>query len=281
MGRARRGGQDRDPGPPGRDSPDEGCYHGITGLQVKRTVAKLKGNAGRIPVAVYLERSILYRPATGRPTPLQDQRDGPPCPNPDCPYAYVVAVPHRTLAGAMHAGAAHAQPSGSVARHFVGLSLLEAVTVDASGLPELAEARLRSNDPIAHEHVRAMRDAGIEAAWIPSTMGGPLMLLFTESVGNGTQVDFERSQLFDGLRWHGDGFFPGGFEGRRMIVETPDRERGRGVDDQAPPGLSPRRATVLAGGRRVVDALGRRGGLAVERCEALAAFDLALVLGDQ
>jgi hypothetical protein len=197
-------------------------------------------------VDVYWERGIWLDPATGRPRPFVEHRDGPPCADPTCPYRYQVGTPHRTAESALRAGASHAVPGASVARTFVKLSLTDALAVDATEIEQLDSHRLAVNDPAAHELVRSLADEGYDIAWIRAAGGGHLMLVFTRSFGSGVEIVSERSRLYDGDRWHDEGFDPGG-RGRSLMVASDPRATGR---EGALTGYRGLVAALMGSGRR-------------------------------
>jgi hypothetical protein len=204
----------------------DGCGHGPIGLTARRTAAALRYTAGPMDVDVYLERGTWLDATTGRPRPVAEQWDGPPCANPDCPYRYQLGTPHRTAESALRAGAAHALPGVSIARTFVKLSLVDALAADATDIEQLDDRRLAANDPVAHELLRALGDEGYDVAWIRSATGGNLMLVFTRSFGHEVQIASERSRLYDGERWQDDGFDPRE-HGRTLMVAFDPRPAGR------------------------------------------------------
>jgi hypothetical protein len=208
--------------------PDQGaCSHGPIGLTARRTAAALRYSAGPMDVDVHLERGIWLDPATGRPLPFAEQWDGPQCANPACPYRYQVGTPHRTAESAMDAAASHALPGATVARTFVKLSLVDALAVDASELEQLDDRKLTTNDPVAYELLRALADEGYDVAWIRSSNGGNVMLLFTRALGDGVEIASERWREYDGARWQGDGFRPA--DGDRSLMVAGALERCRSL----------------------------------------------------
>jgi hypothetical protein len=176
--------------------------------------------------AVVSERIALQLPplidADHGPVAFADRRDGVPCDNADCDYAFVLGVPVRNRARAQQRALEQLQARST--RYFVDLELDEACVMSCEDLADIDEQKLRLADPTAIAILRLLRDAGADVLLIRGILSARIAVVFKQSIGRRVRVVDEAAASSVGHQgaWVRDALEPARTQDRwRALIAQP------------------------------------------------------------